>query len=708
MKNKILDLLNNEDYQAVGVKKLMKQLQIEATSENFKNFLKTLNSLEDEALIARNENDAYDLVSRLGYIQGIIRVNPRGFGFIDLEDKSYFVAADDMLDAMDQDLVLARIDFYGVDEASVVRVLKRNTTKVIGCIRDKKGRKLFYADKKNFQYDIKIKNLHEVKVVDQDKVVVKIDRYGYKLEGHIEKIIGSKYDPGVDVLSILLEKDIDPIFSDEVYQEVNEVVKPISKEDFKKRVDLRSLLTITIDGDDAKDLDDAISVEKIGDIYRLYVHIADVSNYVKEHGAIDQEAYNRATSVYVVDRVVPMLPHALCNGICSLNPKEDRLAITCMMEIDKKGEVVSDRIFPSIIHSNERMTYHNVNKILSGNKKVQKQYPHLLKMLLDMKILSNIIRRRRNKLGAIDFDVKEGKVLVDKKGVPYDVILRERGESEMMIEDFMLSANETVAKTMKWMDIPSIYRIHEQPEAKKMRDFIAAAKVLGYSFHGGIQNIYPNQLQSMLENAKGKENYDVLSRLMLRSMQKARYENQCLGHFGLALNEYLHFTSPIRRYPDLIVHRMLRKYLFEHNQDLEQMKQDLEFCSDAALQSSNKERNAIDAEREVDDMKKAQYMEKHVGEIYEGIISGVMKFGIFVELDNTIEGLVRIEELPHDKYIYDEQNKSLTGIRNQKQYCLGQKVVVQCIGANRFLKEIDFALLEEKGEHKHGKKGRRF
>ncbi len=706
MKQKILDMMNQEDYKAVGVKKIMKDLNL-SSSEDLKKVMKILNELEDSGMIARNSGNAYDLVEKLGYIKGKIRLNPRGFGFIDLEDESYFVGSMHLNSAMDQDEVLAEIIDHVDKEAVITKVLHRNTNKVIGCIRVKKGRKLFYADKKNFNNEIKITNLNEMHVVDQDKVIVKIDQYGWVLKGHIEKIIGSKYDPGVDVLSILLEKDIDPVFSEEVYQEVKEVVKPISQEEIKKRVDLRSLLTITIDGDDAKDLDDAISVEKVGDIYRLYVHIADVSYYVKANGKIDQEAYQRGTSVYVVDRVVPMLPHALCNGICSLNPNEDRLSITCMMEIDKKGEVVSDRIFPSVIHSDNRMTYHEVNKILNGNGKVQKKYPHLLKMLLDMKILSNIIRRRRNKLGAIDFDVKEGKVLVDKKGVPYDVIIRDRGESEMMIEDFMLSANETVAKAMKWMDIPSIYRIHEQPEAKKMREFIVAAKVLGYPFHGGIQNIYSNQLQSMLASAKGKENYDVLSRLMLRSMQKARYENECLGHFGLALNEYLHFTSPIRRYPDLIVHRMLRKYLFEHEQSLDEIKKDIDFTHDAAIQSSNKERNAIDAEREVDDMKKAQYMEKHVGEIYEGIISGVMKFGIFVELENTVEGLVRIEELPYDKYIYDEQNKRLSGLRRQKQYCLGQKVIVQCIGANRFLKEIDFTLIEDEGELNNGKKGRR-
>ena len=707
MKEKILDLLNQKNYRAMDIKQLMELYHLNS-SEDLKILMKCLNQLEDECIIARNDKNQYDLIERLGYIKGTIRVNPKGFGFIDLDNASYYVDKSEMMYAMDKDEVLAKITLYEYNEASVVRILKRNTTKVVGCIREKKGRKIFYADSKNFNYDFKITNMNEVKVVDQDKVLVKIDHYGKVLKGHIEKIIGSKYDPGVDVLSILLEKNIDPIFSDEVYQEVQRVVKPITKEEISKRVDLRSLLTITIDGDDAKDLDDAISVEKVGDIYRLYVHIADVSYYVQENSPIDIEAYKRGTSVYVVDRVVPMLPHALCNGICSLNPNEDRLSITCMMEINKKGEVESERIFPSVIHSNNRMTYNDVNKILNGHKKLQKKYSHLLKMLLDMKVLANLIRRRRNKLGAIDFDVKEGKVLVDNKGVPYDVILRERKESEMMIEDFMLSANESVARVMKWMDIPSIYRIHEQPEAKKMRDFIAQAKVLGYSFHGGIQTIYPNQLQAMLNEAKGCENYDVLSRLMLRSMQKARYENQCLGHFGLALNEYLHFTSPIRRYPDLIVHRMLRKYLFNHEQDLEQMKKDMDFCNDAAIQSSNSERNAIDAEREVDDMKKAQYMEKHIGQIYEGIISGVMKFGIFVELENTIEGLVRVEELPYDKYIYDEQNKRLTGIRKQKSYCLGQKVIVQCIGANRFLKEIDFTLIEDEGVKGYGKKGRRF
>ncbi len=706
MKNKIISLIeeaNLKKFQGLSINDIKDKLNCHSSSE-FTSLMKALNELEDELVIARNDLDQYGLLTNMGYEVGNIRINPRGFGFVDLEDISYFIGAEDTLNAMDRDKVLIKIDPYGDNEASVVKILERGITKLVGTMKKgRSGHLRFLADRKNFRYELKLTNIDEFNLVDGDKVLVKITSYGRILKGKIEKVVGYKYDPGVDILSVLLEKDIEPNFSDEVMEEVKKVPKSISKDELKKRVDLRSLLTITIDGDDAKDLDDAISVERIDDdMFRLYVHIADVSYYVKANSAIDKEAYQRGTSVYVVDRVVPMLPHALCNGICSLNPHEDRLTITCMMEIDKRGEVISERIFPSVIHSDERMTYNNVNKILNGNKAMHKKYPNLLKMILNMSILANRIRKRREKLGAIDFDAKEGKVLVDKKGKAIDVVLRERGEAEMMIEDFMLSANETVARRMKWMDVPSIYRIHEQPETKKLRDFIHVAQGLGYKFNGSIQHVYPNQLASLLKEAKGKDNYDVLSRTMLRSMQKARYENQCLGHFGLALDEYLHFTSPIRRYPDLIVHRMLHKYVFDHHQDYANIDNDRKFCEEAALQASERERNAIDAEREVDDMKKSEYMEKHIGEVYEASISGVMKFGFFVELENTIEGLVRVESLPKDLYNYHEETKTLHALHSQKIYRLGDKVKVKCVDANHYLREIDFVLVKGKKE-KHGR-----
>ena len=461
---------------------------------------------------------------------------------------------------------------------------------------------------------------------------------------------------------------------------------------------------ITIDGEDARDLDDAISIEKTEQGYRLYVHIADVSHYVTAGSALDKEAYARGTSVYVVDRVVPMLPHALSNGICSLNPKVDRCTLTCMMEINRKGTVIDYQIYPSVINSDERMTYTAVNAILEGDEQVQKQYPHLLKMCLDMKVLSGIIRKRREKLGAIDFDTNEAKILVNEKGKPVDIVLRERKEAERIIEDFMIAANETVAAHVRWLEIPSMFRIHEQPEPKRIREFARIAKTLGYTFTGGIQNVYPAQLQAMLKEAKGEDNYSVLSTFMLRSMQKARYDRRCIGHFGLALKNYLHFTSPIRRYPDLVVHRMLRKYFFEGLQDSEKMARDEQWIEDAAYQASERERNAIDAERAVEDMKKAEYMEGRIGRQYDGVISGITRFGLFVELANTVEGLVHISTIDDDYYHYDDETKCLIGEHSANVYRMGQRVRVVCVAANRFKREIDFELVvKKKKKHRRGK-----
>lgn len=708
-RQQLLTLLQEQTYKGKDTAGLSRALQME-DSTSFTILLKLLNDLEAERVIARDERDRYFLSEQLGYLSGTLRINPKGFGFVETADASYYIARDHIHLGMDKDVVYARCwsNLDGSSEGEVVEVIEHNTHHIVGTIKIKDSRKYFLADSFLNYRKVKITNLEDYRLVNDSKVLVALDSYGEVLKGHIEKEIGYKYDPGVDILSLLLEKGIEPQFNEDVMAEVQKVPEIISEEECAKRTDLRKLLTITIDGEDAKDLDDAISVEKLDDHkgYRLYVHIADVSHYVRSGSAIDKEAYARGTSVYVVDRVVPMLPHALCNGICSLNPRVDRLTLTAQMDIDKKGEIQNYQIYPSIINSNERMTYKAVNAILGGDEEMQSKYPHLLKMCLDMKVLSGIIRRRREKLGAIDFDTREAKILVDEKGNPTDIVLRERGESERIIEDFMIAANECVATHMKWLDVPSMYRIHEAPEPKKMREFARIAKSLGYNFQGGIQNVYPAQLQSLLEEAKGQENYFVLSSFMLRAMQKARYDNRCIGHFGLALKEYLHFTSPIRRYPDLVVHRMLHRYVFTQSNDVNRMKNDEKWCEEAAFQASERERNAVDAERTVDDMKKAQYMEAYVGHIFDGVVSGITKFGMFVELENTVEGLVHISSLQDDYYHYDEMSKSLIGEHTAMVYRMGQKVRIKCVGADRYKREVDFEIIKaKKSINPAGKRG---
>lgn len=694
-KEEVLALIKGEGYKGKDVQELSRMVDME-DSASFTQLLKILNDLEAEHEIARDQRERYFPSDQLGYVKGILRINPKGFGFVETQDNSYYIGKNNLGLGMDRDEVYAQTwtNYDNSVEGKVVEVLSHSVTNLVGVVKIRNGQRYFLPDSSIVNRKVRVTNYDDFKLVNDSKVLLRIDSYGQILKCHIEKEIGFKYDPGVDILSVLLEKDINPVFSEEVMSEVKQVEDHVEAKEFEGRQDLRSLLTITIDGEDARDLDDAISVEKLqDDVYRLYVHIADVSHYVKAGSEIDKEAYRRGTSVYVVDRVVPMLPHALCNGICSLNPHVDRLALTCMMDINRSGETINYQIFPSVINSDERMTYTAVNAILSGDAKTQKKYPHLLQMCLHMKVVAGYIRRRRERLGAIDFDAREAKILVDEKGKPKDIVLRERGEGERLIEDFMIAANETVANHVKWLEVPSMYRVHEAPDPKKFRDFIRTAKTLGYTFHGNIQNVYPKQLQTMLNDARGQDSYFVLSSFMLRSMQKARYENRCLGHFGLALKEYLHFTSPIRRYPDLVVHRMLRKYVFNQNQDPLRMKRDEEWCEEAAMQASERERNAVDAEREVDDMKKAEYMEKRVGKMYDGIVSGITKFGMFVELDNTVEGLVHISSMEEDYFHYDELTRSLIGEHTAKMYRMGMKVKVVCVAANRYKREIDFELV---------------
>lgn len=705
--DEILAFIQSDQYKGMDKYQLVKHFNIDKKT-NMELFYQELIKMEEECILVRDDTDCYFCSRKKGYAKGILRIHAKGFGFVDCEDFSFYIASDRLNLGMDKDEVFAKY-WRNSDESvegEVVRILKRAHVRIVGVIKNKREDKgVFLSDANNIP-PCRVSNLNDFDIVNDTKVVVKIDQYGKKLTGHIEQILGHKYDPGMDILSLLLEHDILLDFPEEVNNEVRHLSANILAQEAQNRRDYTKEMVITIDGKDAKDLDDAISFCKNKDGYVLGVHIADVSHYVSMGSEIDKEAYERGTSVYTCDRVVPMLPFKLCNDVCSLLPNVKRLTLTCEMKFNLEGNLQSYEILPSIIKSKHQMTYDQVNEIINHQQDTCKQFKDIKKMCLEMLELSKLLRLRKEKLGALDFDKKEAKVILDKKGRTKDILIRERFEAEHIIEDFMISANECVATHMKWLEIPTLYRVHEQPSDKKIRAFMAIAKTLGYSFQGSVQKIYPAQLQKMLNDAKGDDNYQVLSTFMLRSMQKARYDTNCIGHFGLGLNEYLHFTSPIRRYPDLVVHRMLHNYAFNPHFDRSLIEKDALWCEQAAIQASQKEKSAQEAERSVDDMKKAEYMEHRVGNTYKGIINGITKFGIYVELDNTIEGLIHITAIKDDYYQYDETNMLLRGERTAKTYTMGQKVVVKCVGASRFKREVDFEFVNERKSSRNVRKRR--
>lgn len=534
------------------------------------------------------------------------------------------------------------------------------------------------------------------------KVVVKLTSYpeGRKsAEGEVAAILGHKNDPGVDILSVIHKHGLPMEFPDEVLKQANEAPDQINESEIENRRDLRDEVIVTIDGADAKDLDDAVQVTRLENgNYKLGVHIADVTYYVTEDSPIDREAEDRATSVYLVDRVIPMIPHRLSNGICSLNPKIDRLTLSCNMEITPDGQVVDHEIYQSVIKTTERMTYFDVNRILvDQDEEARSRYESLVPMFEMMEELAAILRKKRMERGAIDFDFKESKVLVDEEGHPTDVVLRERSVAEKLIEEFMLVANETVAEHFHWLDVPFIYRIHEDPKEDKLRKFFDFITNFGYLVRGSANGVHPRALQEIIEEVQGKPEEMVVGTVMLRSMQQAKYYPESLGHFGLSAEFYTHFTSPIRRYPDLIVHRLIRTYLIEGKLDQATKEKWNAMLPDIAEHSSNMERRAVEAERETDELKKAEYMEDKVGTEYDGIISSVTNFGMFVELPNTIEGLVHVSYMTDDYYRYDERHLAMIGERTGNVFRIGDEITVRVIKVNKDERSIDFEIVGMKG-----------
>ena len=709
MRSRIIEILYENKEKSTSIEQLKKLLNIES-KDDFTILVKTLNELEESTEIVLTDSNEYLLLEYSGYLKGILRVNRKGFGFVDGVDGSVYIHEKNLNSALDKDEVIAKVwtNSSGSVEGGIYRITNNNLKSIVGNIRIRNNKLVFLPDNETITHHIKITNLDNFHLVDGHKVVCKITSYGKTLSAEITEVLGHVHDPGVDIQGILLSHDIVADFPEEVMEQVKKISSVITEKDCIGRKDLTKDITITIDGDDAKDLDDAISIKRIDNGFRLGVHIADVSYYVTKQSPLDVEAYNRSTSVYVVDRVVPMLPHALSNGICSLNPKEKRLTITCEMDFDTDGNIFNYQIYPSVIKTTDRMTYNNVNKILEGDYRLIEKYKHIYSHIISMAQLSEIIRNKRFEAGSIDFEKEEAKIILNSKGKIKDIKIRERHFAERMIEDFMVSANECVAKHMKWLEYPSIYRIHEDPPLKRMRDFVSVCKTFGITWNGGLQKVYPKQLQEILEQVKNTESFPIISSIMLRSMSKAKYDPNCLGHFGLGLDEYLHFTSPIRRYPDLIVHRMLRKYGFEQCLDTEQHENDILLMSDISLQTSTRERNAVDTERAVEDMKKAEFMENNVGNIYEGIISGVTNFGFFVELPNTIEGLVHMSEMNDDYYKFMPEQFCLVGERTNKRFSLGQKIKVQCTRASRFQSTIDFKVVGGNPRKKGNSNGKNY
>ena len=700
MEKQILEWLAADEYLGMDVDELATALGFD-TTDKFKELVKCLVKLEDEKAIVRGIGDRYFLPDRTGIVIGTVQLNPRGFGFIrvgdDLDD--VYVGEKNLHGALNNDKVKIKIDGKQSGsslEGEVIEIIERGQKQVVGLVQQIQGKFYVSVDDNKFGSLVLLSG-NRKGAMEGHKVVAKITSFEQPIMGEVVQILGHRNDPGVDILSVVARYDLATEFNEDVMAELESIPDVVAAEDKEDRVDLRDELIVTIDGDDAKDLDDAISLKRLKNgNYQLGVHIADVSHYVKEGSQIDKEAISRGTSVYLVDRVIPMLPHKLSNGICSLNPHVDRLTISCIMEINSSGDVVDHQILPTMIHSTERMTYNNVNKILDGDKATTKRYEDIHKLFFQMEKLAIILRSKRSKKGAIDFDVDEAKVIVDKKGKPTDVVLRTRGISERIIEEFMLVANETVAEHFFWLQVPFIYRVHEHPKKKKLLNFATIASVLGYKIKGSLDHVYPRELSSLIESAKGKPEHSVISTLLLRCMQKARYDAQCLGHYGLADEYYTHFTSPIRRYPDLLVHRLIRNYVFEQKLDGQTIQHFSEVVPQLAESSSNCEIDAVNCERDVMDMKMAEYMQSRIGQEYDGIVSSVTAFGLFVELPNTIDGLVHISTLKDDYYHYDAQYLQLVGERTGNTYRMSDRVRIKVISASKLDGQIDFEIIDSK------------
>lgn len=740
-KKKIWNVINDKHYKPLKQKELAFLLQVEEKDrEEFRQLLAELVKEGKVLLTKRGKYQPLSDVTKIGMFCG----HQKGFGFVSVEDEEedYFIPEFSTLGAMHGDKVMIKLTDAPAGkrkEAQVTKILEHGNDEIVGYYQKNKKYGFVIPDNQKLSEDIFIPAKQSMGAVTGHKVVVKLTRFAtkeQKAEGKVIEILGHVNDPGTDILSIVRAFNLKTDFSEQVMDSLEKIPEKVSAKEITQRLDLRDILTVTIDGEDAKDLDDAVTITKEQNGYQLGVHIADVTHYVEEGSPLDKEALDRGTSVYLVDRVIPMLPHKLSNGICSLNAGEDRLALSCIMDIDADGKIIGHRIAETVIHVNRRMSYNQVDAILrahaieagesydgieygsdSTQKNIQlenvflllndgrkikgreilEEYREYVECFCHMKELSGLLRQRRMARGSIDFDFPESKISLTEDGEPVEIGPCDRNPAHKMIEDFMLAANETVAEDYFWQEIPFEFRVHGQPDPEKVDKLSAMMERFGYYFKTNGDTIHPKEFQKLLQKITGTPEEGFLSRMTLRTMQQAKYATECSGHFGLAAKYYCHFTSPIRRYPDLQIHRIIKENLagglngrrLEHYSGI---------LNTVAESNSRNERRAQEAEREVEKLKKVQYMSKRLGKEYDGIISGITAYGFYVELANTIEGMVRIGAIPDDYYIYDERDMSLIGREYGRIYTMGQQVRVKAVHVDKLLRTIDFELVNDTGE----------
>lgn len=695
-KEMLVQLVHDKTYVPMKLKELAMLLSV--PKEQRDELKEVLDILIAEGKIGISKKGKYGKAEEFA-LAGTFSGHAKGFGFVTIEgrEQDVFIPADKTKGAMDGDKVQIVIEGEARGkraEGAVLRILEHANKTVIGFYQKNKNFGFVLPDNQKLGQDIFIPQGKDMGAVTGHKVIVRITDFGddrKKPEGVITEILGHVNDPGVDILSIIKAYGLPEGFPDEVMVQVVGIPDEVEEEEKKNRLDLRHLQTVTIDGEDAKDLDDAISISKENDDhYTLGVHIADVSHYVTENSPLDKEALKRGTSVYLVDRVIPMLPHKLSNGICSLNAGTDRLALSCLMEIDGKGNVIGHRIAETLIQVDRRMTYTAVNAIVTDrDPDVMEEYRDFVPMFDLMKELADILRERRKKRGSIDFDFPESKIILDEKGRPVDIKPYERNAATKIIEDFMLMANETIAEDYFWQELPFLYRTHDYPDPEKMKRLGTFINNFGYTIRTQNGEVHPKELQKLLDKIEGTPEEALISRLTLRSMKQAKYTTVCTGHFGLAANYYTHFTSPIRRYPDLQIHRIIKENLRRGLSDRRFAHYD-SILPEVAVQCSSMERRADEAERETDKLKKCEYMSKRIGKEYDGVISGVTNWGLYVELPNTVEGLIRVNDLTGDYFVFDEEHMELVGEMTRKSYKLGQKIRVQVADTDKLTRTIDF------------------
>ena len=674
-KRMIYDFICDDLYVPMKLKELAILMQV--PKRDRAELTRVMDALVEDGKVELTKKGKY-IKSEKKYETGVFTSHPKGFGFVTIEgmDEDIFIPAEQVNGAMHMDtvqLVISPTTGGKRREGTITKILSHGMNEVVGTYEDNKTFGFVVPDNPKIAKDIFIPKERSMGAVTGHKVIVAITDYGKdgkKPEGKVTEIIGHINDPGVDIMSLVKAYNIPVEFSPKIMRQVENVSNEVSEADMAGRLDLRDWQMVTIDGEDAKDLDDAVSLTKEGDLYRLGVHIADVSNYVQEHSALDVEAEDRGTSVYLVDRVIPMLPHKLSNGICSLNAGENRLALSCIMMIDEKGKVVDHKIAETVIKVDRRMSYTSVKKILADQDKAERaEYKELVPMFEMMEHVAAILRKKRMKRGSIDFDFPETKIILDKSGRPVDIKPYERNVATRMIEDFMLIANETVAQDYFWQEVPFVYRTHENPDEEKIKKLSTFINNFGYTLHIGSDEVHPKELQKLLSKIEGTEEEPLISRLTLRSMKQAKYTTECTGHFGLATNYYCHFTSPIRRYPDLQIHRIIKDCL-RGRMNAKKAEHYEKILPEVAKHASEMERRADEAERETDKLKKVQYMKERLGQEFTGVISGVTSWGFYVELPNTIEGLVHVTALEGDYFQFSEETYELIGEHTNIHYKL--------------------------------------